>query len=99
MCVLCVVFVGVCVVWCGFIGVLIGLFVGVCMCVLKKCGECAFCCGVLCCVVVCGVWCVARLGTRKTPSCVESKRLRVYVQEVSVCRTHAGVLPVHTETS
>ena len=36
-------------------------------------------------LVRCGVWClwclcVARLGTRKTPSCVGSKRLHVYVQ-------------------
>ena len=34
---------------------------------------------------VCGVWRVARLGTRKTPVCLDEKRLRVYVQDVSVC--------------
>ena len=62
------------------------------------------CCAVSLCVgvgadvgvqCVCGVWCVARLGTRKTPVCVDSKRLRVHVQDVSVC-THGGVLNPHT---
>ena len=38
---------------------------------------CVLCCIVLCCV--CGVvWCVARLGTQKTPPCVDSKRPHVY---------------------
>ena len=41
--------------------------------------------GVQTCVCVCGVWCVARLGTRKDTLCADSKRLRVYVQDVSVC--------------
>ena len=67
--------------------------------------------GVQC--VVCGVWCVvcsvcclcvARLGTRKNPPCVDSKRPRVYVQNVAVyaCTTrahafqHVDVVPVHT---
>ena len=43
---------------------------------------------------------------KKTPPCVDSKRLRVYVQDFSVCTgdtpacvQHAGVLPVHTEAS
>ena len=43
---------------------------------------------------------------RQRSPCVDSKRLRVYVQDVSVCTgtrpacsTHAGLLPVHTEAS
>ena len=49
------------------------------------------------CVVVCGVlcvwcvWCVVRLGMQKTPPCVDSKRLRVCVQDASVCTTHGRV--------
>ena len=47
----------------------------------------------------CFVWCgVVRLGMRKTPPCVDSKRLRVCVQDASVCNwktracvEHAGV--------
>ena len=42
----------------------------------------------------------------RDPPCVHSKRLRVYVQDVSVCYgntpacvQYAGRLPVHTETS
>ena len=85
----------------------------VCMCIVR--GVCGvvyvlrvcvwdvrfviWCCGVLCCVVMCDVGagvgvqcvvcgvcvcsvcclCVARLGTRKNPPCVDSKRPRVYV--------------------
>ena len=48
----------------------------VCVCV------CAWC--VLCVRGVC-VLCVMRLGTRKNSPCVGSKRLRVYVQNASVC--------------
>ena len=60
------------------------------MCVV----VCTLCCVVVCSVggVVCGVvWCcvvlcgVVRLGMRKTPPCVDSKRLRVCVQDASVC--------------
>ena len=65
------------------------------MCV--QCDVCAlFVWCVLCCDV-CGVWCVARLGTGKN-------RVRVSVQNASVCAgktracsTHARVLPAHTE--
>ena len=56
-----------------------------------------------CCVVLCGV---VRLGMRKTPPCVDSKRLRVCVQDTSVCAGkmpscvgHAGVFRAHTEAS
>ena len=69
------------------------------VCVLKMCVECAFCCGVLCCVVACGVWCVGAHWHAENPIVCGFKSLRVYVQDVSVCGTHAGVLPVHTETS
>ena len=71
-----------------------------CVCWECKCGMSVlcfvFCCAVLCrCVwvlvlalvcdaCVCTV-CVARLGTRKNPLCVDSKRLRVHVQDVFVC--------------
>ena len=56
------------------------------------------------CCVFCW-WCgVVRLGMRKTSPCVDSKRLRVCVQDASVCTgqtpawtTHAGVFSVHTE--
>ena len=68
--------------WCG----------GVCVC---TCGVVCvhvvvWCCGVvlLCGVVVwcCFVWCgVVRLAMRKTPPCVDSKRIRVCVQDASVC--------------
>ena len=44
---------------------------GVLLCLLGCVLGCVLCC-------VCGVWCVARLGTRKNP-CVQ-------VQNVSVCR-------------
>ena len=60
-----------------------------------------WCCGVyvvLWCCVFCW-WCgVVRLGMRKTSPCVDSKRLRVCVQDASVCTgktpacaEHAGV--------
>ena len=62
--------------------------------------------GVCACGLVVRVWCVVKLGTRKTSTCVDSKRLRVYGHDVSVCTgngpacvQHAGVLAVHTETS
>ena len=65
---------------------------------------------VLCCVV-CVVWCVARLGTQKKPSCVDSKRPRVYRHHAHMCyhmcawfrytrgrfeSTHEGFLDGHT---
>ena len=64
--------------------------------VLCLCGV-----GVVCVhVVLCEAW------HAEKPPCVRSKRLRVYGQDVSVCtsnrparRRHAGLLPVHTETS
>ena len=77
---------------------------------------CVCVCCVFCVVCLWGVWCVVfcvcvhvvlvKLGTRKTPLCVRSKRLRVYGEDVSVCTGnrpeclgHSGLLPVHTETS
>ena len=45
--------------------------------------------------VWCSVWCVVKLGTREEAPCVDSKRLRVYVQDASVCT--GNVLDVHTE--
>ena len=92
-----------------------------CVCVemvVRVCAVvCVVCCFFVCVHVVCGVgvvcvgacgvvWCVVKLGTRKTSLCVRSKDLRVYGQDVSVCTgnrpaclRHAGPLPVHTETS
>ena len=55
------------------------------MCVV----VCTLCCGVVCSVGVCGV---VRLGMRKTPPCVDSKRLLVCVQDASVCITVITVL-------
>ena len=114
-CRLCTVF---CVVWCGMCGVrvvCVYVCICVCVCVLTWLCACDVCCFVLCvvvlyvllvvwcCVVLCGV---VRLGMRKTPPCVDSKRLRVYVQHVPVCTgktpacsTHVGVFRVHTEAS
>ena len=82
--VVCVLCVRVCVLWCVCVlCVLCGVSVG-----------CVVCC-VFCVVCLWGVWCVVfcvcvhvvlvKLGTRKTPLCVRSKRLRVYGQDVSVC--------------
>ena len=49
--------------------------------------------------------CVARLGTRNNPPRTGSARLRVYIQNASMCASnksahvqHAGVLLAHTET-
>ena len=68
------------------------------VCVCGVCGVLFFC--------VCVHVVLVKLGTRKTPLCVRSKRLRVYGQDVSVCTGnrpeclgHSGLLPVHTETS
>ena len=77
------------------------------MCCGVGCWCCVCTCGVVCCVgCVCVVLvlCCVLCGTRKTPPCVRSKRLRVYGQDVSVCtgtrrrpdRTHGGVLDGHT---
>ena len=74
--------------------------------VLRVCVGCAFCVLVLWCCVFCW-WCgVVRLGMRKTSPCADSKRLRVCVQDASVCNgktpacvEHAGVFRVHTEAS
>ena len=73
---------------------------------------CAFCVLVLwcvrCVVVLCVllvVWCGAAWHAEnlsvcrfKTPSCVRSRRLRVY-RENAACVEHAGVFRVHTEAS
>ena len=62
-----------------------GVLCCVVMCVGAGVGVQYVVCGVCCvCGVVCVV-CVARLGTRKTHPCVGSKRLRVQVQNASVC--------------
>ena len=50
--------------------------VHVVLCVVWFVSACA--CG----VVVRVVWCVVKLGTREKAPCVDSKRLRVYVQDV-----------------
>ena len=62
---------------------------------------------VWCCVLCCVVWCVARLGTQKTPPCVDSKLPSVYRHHAHMCyhmrawcrytrgpfeSTHGGVL-------
>ena len=72
---------------------------------------CTLCCGVVCSVGgvwcgVCGVCGVVRLGMRKNSPCVDSKRIRVCVQDASVCAgktpaciEHADVFRVHTEAS
>ena len=55
------------------------------------CGVvCTLCCGVVCSVVLCGV---VRLDMRKTPPCVDSKRLRVCVQDASVCTGKTPACP------
>ena len=84
-----------------------------CMCVLTWLCVCDVCCGVyvvLWCGVVlfCVVWCgvvlcgVVRLGMRKTPPCVDSKRLRVCVQDAGMCwamifedRLKLQIAPMH----
>ena len=60
-------------------------------------------CGVVWYVLFCVVWCGLACG--KPPPCVDSKCLRVCVQDASVCTgktpscpTHAGVFLVQTET-
>ena len=69
-----------CVVMCD-----VGAGVGV-QCVV--CGVCSVCS--VCCL------CVARLGTRKNPPCIDSKRPRVYVQNVTVvCQQHAHICFTH----
>ena len=73
-----------------FLCLSLSLFVSVCLCLcvslsLSPCGVvcCVVLCVVLCCV--CVVWCVARLGTQKTPPCVDSKRPRVYRHHAHMC--------------
>ena len=86
-----------------------------CACVLSVCG-CAFCVLVVWCIVVCVglcvglcvvlcLWCVVcgAAWHAEKPQCVGSKRLRVKVQNASVCAgktracvEHARVLPAHT---
>ena len=72
-----------------------------CLCVCLRVVLCVVSCVVLCCVV-CVVWCVARLGTQKTPPCVDSKRPRVYRHHARMCArgagTHGDVLNLPTET-
>ena len=46
-----------------------------------------------CCVCTCWCWVLVKLGTRKTPLCVRSKRLRVYGQDVSVCTGNGPAWP------
>ena len=89
-------------VWC-----VCNVYVYVYVCVLTWLCECDACCGVfvvLWCCVFCR-WCVVWFGVvygaawlRKTCPCVDSKRLRVCVQDASVCTgktpacvEHAGV--------
>ena len=121
---------------CGAYFVRAGVWCFVCVRWCVRCGACAesvcdarfvfWCCGVLCCVVMCGVGagvgvqyvvcgvsvvCVTRLGTRKTPPCVGSKRLHVHPQKRAhvehkrafcrytrrlFVRTHGDVLNLHT---
>ena len=94
----CVVVCVVClcgVVWCCVVLVLCCcVVVLLCCCVVVLCVVCCVCVGVcscvwgvfVCCsVVLCGVGVVVKLGTREKAPCVDSKRLRVYVQDVSVC--------------
>ena len=58
--------------------------VSVSLCLCLRVVLCVVLCCVLCCVV-CVVWCVARLGTQKTPPCVDSKRPRVYRHHAHMC--------------
>ena len=112
LCVVCCFFVCVhvvscVVVWCCvymWCCVLCGVVCGVgVVCVVWVVSVCA--CGVVVHVVWCGVVC-GEAWHAENPLCVRSKRLRVYGQDVSVCTgnkpacvRHAGLLPVHTETS
>ena len=74
----------VCNVWC-----VVSVVCVVCVVLLLRVLCC--CCGCGCCVV-CGL---ARLGTRKTPPCVGSKRLCVPVQSASVCGGKTPACVVH----
>ena len=97
----CVVLVCLCLCLCAC-GVVCGCVVLVCacgvVCACVCCGVCVLCvlCGVSVGCVVCCFLCVCvhvvlvKLGTRKTPLCVRSKRLRVYGQDVSVCVPATG---------
>ena len=76
-CVLCFVF---CVLNCG-----VPCCVVVCECWCWC--WCTMCVLSLCVVLRVCVWCVARLNTRTTTPCVDSKRLRVHDQDVSVCNS------------
>ena len=76
-----------------------GVYVELWCCVF--CWWCVVWCGV---VLFCVVWCGLACG--KLPPCVDSKRLRVCVQDAAVCggktpacSKHAGVFRVHTEAS
>ena len=75
-------------------GVCFDIVARIVMCVV----VCTLCCGV--------VWCGGAACHAENPPCVDSKRLRVCVQDASVCTgktsacvEHAGVFPVHTEAS
>ena len=67
--------------WCCVLCVHVVVWCWCCVCI---CGVGVVCVHVVLCVVV-YMWCVVKLGTRKNPPCVRSKRLRVYGQDVSVC--------------
>ena len=71
-------------VWCGVVCVcvFVCVFVCVCVCVL----YCVLCCGVVCSVgVVCVVWCGVVLFCVVWCGLACGKRLRVCVQDASVC--------------
>ena len=78
-------------------------FSSLCFCVACS----VLCCVVSVCVLLCGcvVVCCVLLWYAENHLCVDSSRLRVYIQNVSVstsktstCLIHVDVVPVHTET-
>ena len=87
-CVWCVVFFVCVYMWCVVLVLCVYMWCWV-LCVHVVCGVGVVCVHVVlggACGGACGVvWCVVKLGTRKTPLCVRSKHLRVYGQDVSVC--------------
>ena len=60
----------------------LSLSVSVCLCLCVSLSVSVWCCVLWC---VCVVLCVARLGTQKTPPCVDSKRPRVYRHHAHMC--------------
>ena len=76
-----------CVLCCGVQCCAVSSCVGVGACVGAQ-GAFVSVCGVARVCVVCGVWwpvCGAAWHAKKKNKCVDSKPLRVYVQDVSVC--------------